>query len=186
MKKVICWLIAAMMVAALAGCSSGSNSASELSGSSESPKQPVSPQTEESKEVEPNDSSGESEAETPRKATIAESVLVDESDIKITATEIDYSSFMGPELKLLIENNSDQNLTVQVRDTSVNGCMVSTTISADVASGKKANDGISILSSSLEKNAIETIADIGAVDKLPLLPQKYGIIRAVRGLVGCN
>lgn len=82
-------------------------------------------------------------------------VLFDNNGIKITYTGMDYiSSGFGPKIKLLIENNTNANYTIQVRDFSVNGFMVDTTMSADVNAGKKANDSIIIMSRSLEENSI--------------------------------
>ncbi len=101
--------------------------------------------------------SGESAASA--EVTVAETVLLDESGVKITATGLD-TGFMGPELKLLIENNSDKNLTVQTRSASVNGYMIDTTISEDVVAGKKANSGITFLSADMNRSGIETIANM--------------------------
>ena len=42
----------------------------------------------------------------PGKVEIAEAVILDEAGIKVTATGLEEDSFWGPELKLLIENNS--------------------------------------------------------------------------------
>ena len=53
-------------------------------------------------------------------AAIEETVLLDESGIKITATGLE-DGWLGTDLKLLIENNGDTNVTVQVRNSSVNG-----------------------------------------------------------------
>ena len=39
---------------------------------------------------------------------------------------------------LYIENNSDKNVTIQVRDVSVNGFMVESSMLEDVMAGKKA------------------------------------------------
>ncbi|MBQ6368313.1 MAG: hypothetical protein IJJ30_07255 [Erysipelotrichaceae bacterium] len=92
--------------------------------------------------------------------TIEEQVVYDQDGITITAKSLDLKSFMGPELKLLIENNTDRAVIVQARNTSVNGYMVDTVLSADVAAGKKANDGLTIMDSSLKDAGITTIADI--------------------------
>ncbi|MBO5266661.1 MAG: hypothetical protein J6B08_05110 [Ruminiclostridium sp.] len=92
---------------------------------------------------------------------IEETVIVDEAGIKITAKElVSGMGIFGTELKLLIENNTEKNLTVQCRDVSVNGYMINAMLSADVASGKKANDSISFIDSDFEKSGIEDIADI--------------------------
>lgn len=101
-----------------------------------------------------------SDQNQPKQASIVETVLLDESSIKITAKEIVYDSIFGTDLKLLIENNSDESLVVQTRNSSVNGYMLDSIMSVDVAAGKKANDSITFMSSDLEMNGIEVIADI--------------------------
>lgn len=90
-------------------------------------------------------------------ASIEEQVLFEANDIKITALELDDGLF-GTDLKLLIENNSGQNVTVQAENANVNGYMVSTLMSTDVASGKKANDSLTFETSGLKECGIESIA----------------------------
>lgn len=105
---------------------------------------------------------GEPEKTDPveQKMEIAETVLVDEAGVKITAKSFQPEDLFGPALKILIENNSGVDLTVQTRDASVNGYMVETMLSADVVNGKKANDEIVFMASDLESCGIETIADL--------------------------
>ena len=91
--------------------------------------------------------------------TIEETVLVDEAGIKIIAKKLE-SGIFGTELRLFMENNTETDLTIQCRRVSVNGYMVDTMFSSDVASGKKANDCITFVSSDFEKSGIEDIADI--------------------------
>ena len=69
-------------------------------------------------------------------ATIEEQVLYDANDIKITTTGLE-DGLMGTELKLLLENNSAKNITVQARNANVNGYMVDTMMSVDVAAEKR-------------------------------------------------
>ena len=71
--------------------------------------------------------------------TVEETVLLNEKGVKITAKKLSFDGLFGPSLELLIENNTDQDLTVQCRNSAVNGFMVDTIMSADVASGKKIN-----------------------------------------------
>lgn len=99
----------------------------------------------------------EAAKETTSDVTVAETVLLDEKDIKITATGLEDGLF-GTELKLLIENNSSTNVTVQARKTCVNGFMVDSMLSADVAAGKKANDNLTFTTSGLKDCGIDTIA----------------------------
>jgi len=99
----------------------------------------------------------EDNAEDTSAVTIEEQVLFEGNDIKITATGMEDGLF-GTELKLLIENNSSKTVTIQARNSNVNGFMVDTMMSADVAAGKKANDSLTFQTSGLKDCGIETIA----------------------------
>ena len=97
--------------------------------------------------------------QTEEPVFVEEQVLVDEAGIKITATDFE-DGFMGPQLRLLIENDTEQNIIVQARNSSVNGYMIDANISSDIAAGKKSNDSITFFDADLEKCGIETIADM--------------------------
>lgn len=131
------------------------------SGSSNDTKSPASVSAG-STSVEKSDSGDTPAAAEPAKkdTTIEEAVLVDEKDIKITAKSFDANSIFGPCIKLLIENNSSKAVTVQARNASVNGYMIDTMMSSDVAAGKKANDELVFMRSDLEAAGITTIADM--------------------------
>lgn len=92
--------------------------------------------------------------------TIAEQVIYDQDGIKVTVTGFDPSTMFGVGIPILVENNSDENICVQFRDSSVNGYMTDFQASVEVAPGKKANDEITILKSNLEKYGIEQVADL--------------------------
>ncbi|MCQ2286494.1 MAG: hypothetical protein MJZ76_06445 [Bacteroidales bacterium] len=91
--------------------------------------------------------------------SITETVLLDENGVKITAKGMNKGLF-GPSIKLLLENNTDKSLTVQTRKSSVNGYMVETMFSADVAAGKKANEELVFMQSDLKSAGISDIADM--------------------------
>lgn len=92
--------------------------------------------------------------------TLDETIIYDENDIKITATGLREDGLLGPELNLLIENNSTQNITVQPDYCLVNGYMMYGLMSSDVAVGKKNNDTLDFSRSTLEECGIDQIADI--------------------------
>lgn len=96
----------------------------------------------------------------PTTATISEMVLLDQDGIKITAKSLDLEGWMGPEIKVLIENNTDKNLSFQTRSSSVNGYMVETMFHTEVAAGKKVNESIVLSSSDLELCGITNLATI--------------------------
>lgn len=98
---------------------------------------------------------------TPSKeVTIEEQVIYDAGGVRVTAVSLTHDSFWGPAVKVLVENNSDKNITVQARNCSINGLMVEPMFSCDVAAGKKANDTITFMESDLEEAKITLIKDI--------------------------
>ena len=98
-------------------------------------------------------------------ANIEETVLVDENDIKITATELNYTDY-SVELGLLIENNSSVNLsftsgTLGCDRNAVNGYMVGDGyLNADVSAGKKSHESISFSKDALALYGITEVANI--------------------------
>lgn len=161
MKKLLCMVLAIVCALSLVACGSDKNEVErEVKNvtSDASAKEPVRTPTKDVDEVKTDTlTEGGSYADA---VTIEEAVLLDERGIKVTAKKIDFGGLFGPEVKLLIENNFGEAITVQARNVSVNGYMVDDMFSADVADGKKANDELTIMNSSLELCKIETIADI--------------------------
>lgn len=94
-------------------------------------------------------------------ATIAETVLIDEKGVKVTATGLRY---MLPAiyLDITIENNSDRNLSFTSGNwNSVNGYMVSDgELHYRVAKGEKKNADIWFNSAELIRSGINEISDI--------------------------
>lgn len=90
-------------------------------------------------------------------------VLFDQDGIKITCKGFVPGSEDGwddPKVKFLIENNTDKNITVQVRDVSVNGFMIDPACSEDVAAGKKMNGDMSWLQMYFDENEITDVETI--------------------------
>lgn len=145
MKKLLSLILALLMLLSMAAC--GSEQDTQL-------QKPADVSVEQPSDTKPEEPAASAEAE------IAESVLVDEAGVKITAKSFEADGLFGPALKILIENNSDVDLTIQTRNASVNGYMVETMLSADVVSGKKANDEIIFEGYVLDYCGIETVADM--------------------------
>lgn len=140
MRRLLPALLAGMLL--LAGCSSSETDAASVTSAETS-------------------YAGASEAEQETQdVTLAETVLFDQDGIRITATGLSTDSLFGPELNLLVENDSAQNIVVQPNYCMVNGYMMDGLLSADVAAGKKANDTLDFLSNVLARCGIETITDI--------------------------
>jgi hypothetical protein len=97
---------------------------------------------------------------TPKPITVEEQVLFEEGGIKIILKSLSDDSFFGPSLKVLVENNSSKDITVQTRNSVVNGVMVDTMFSCDVVAGKKANDSIILSETDLDMASITVLKDI--------------------------
>ena len=86
-------------------------------------------------------------------------VLYEKGGIKITYMGLikgDYST----DFKFMIENNSSRGITVQARDESINGYMLSGIMSDDVLPGKKVNAELTYYNSTLEENGIYNIDEL--------------------------
>ncbi len=92
--------------------------------------------------------------------TIDEEVVFDEDGIKITAKEYTTDSIWGDGIKFLIENETEQNITVGVTALIVNDYMISDLFVAEVAAGKKTNETMNLSSSDLKAAGITTIGQI--------------------------
>lgn len=149
MKKILLLILASALTVSMSACG----------GSTDGKAKEPTGVTADSEENQP-DQQGQDETKQAVSATIAETVLVDESGVKITAKGLESDGTWGANLRLAIENNSGKDLTVQCRNASVNGYMVDTMMSVDIVDGKKANDELVFMSSDLEVCGISTIADM--------------------------
>lgn len=104
--------------------------------------------------------SKEESAAEETSVTIKEQKLIDQSGIVITAQEYVTDSFYGDGIKVLLENNSDKDVTVGCDALIVNDYMISDLFVSDVASGKKANDTIYLSSTALKAAGIDTVGKI--------------------------
>lgn len=165
MKNIVSTFLTTVLILSLAACGTSDDLPSQEENSTDIP----SSQTEAPEELktdEPPQTAGDAVLPVFQKtATITETVLVDECDVRITATELGYSDYSA-ELALTIENNSEKDLsftsnTVGYGCNSVNGYMVEDGyLNCDVAAGKKANDTISISYDTLMLYGIFEIADM--------------------------
>jgi len=155
MKAKNVWIILCVAVYAAFAIGSGSSgTGSEINKEIKSVGEESS-----TKEETAEESTEETDDKNDSDVTIEEQVLIDQDGIRITAEGMD-SGIFGPELKLLIENNTDTNLTFQARNASVNGYMADTSMSSDVTAGKKAHDELTFSAKGLEECGITTFTDM--------------------------
>jgi hypothetical protein len=86
--------------------------------------------------------------------------LYNEGGIRIVGKTVDENSFWGTAILLYVENTSGANVGISVDDMSITGFMMSPYFSTTVYDGKKAIDEITIFSSDLEENGIESIEEV--------------------------
>lgn len=134
MKRVLAILISLSLIFTMTACG-GSSGGGESSG-------------------------GGTQSSAKSKATIEETVLVDEGGVKITATSFDPEAVLGPELKLHLENNSGKDLTIDSSLVEVNGYMITGLLGADVENGKQVDSEINFLPLGLGRTGITEFADM--------------------------
>ena len=154
-KKIVSIVVAvAMMLSGCSGSSSqGTDKTPQVQSESASQLNESAPNSEIA--LDSSDMSAVSDV-----VTVAEQVIFDDENIKITAKSLETDGFMGAELKLLIENNSEKRVIVQSQNENVNDVMLTAMFSTDIDAGKKANDSMTFMRRELEAANITTIKDI--------------------------
>ncbi len=153
LKKWWFWVLAVVLVGGMVGACGGQDDKEK-----EGKKKEVS--DEKNTEGKEKEKKEEEEEEKTKEAAVEEQVLLEQDGIKVTLKELDNDSLLGPQLKVLVENSSEKNLTVQTNNVSVNGIMIQSLFSCEVAAGKSANNEISLLSSDLEDAGITIIQNV--------------------------
>ena len=150
MKRFVCMLVALSLVL-LASCAGKDipDVQKQDSGAEEVISEKESEETEEKveKEIYTLD-------ETP---TIEEKVIVDEKGIRITALKLDYSGSFGPRIDMLVENNTNRDVMIQSRDSSINGAVVESNFTFDIAAGDSKNEDIRFAKADMELYGIKAI-----------------------------
>lgn len=147
MKKIFALFLALCMMFSLVACGS-------------EPANPVNP---DEVIVNTDTPTTDSSTEAPKTDPTVDMVLFNQDGIVITCKGFVPGSDDGwddPKVKFLIENNTDKNITVQVRDVSVNGFMIDPACSEDVAAGKKMNGDMSWLQMYFDENGITEVETI--------------------------
>ena len=155
MKKYAIIIFALILTLSLAACGTPSSDDAKLPVSTIATT-PVTPDTSPATDAAPTETTVTPAADV----SLDEQVIFEKDGISITVKGLVMDEFWGPGIKVLIENGSTQNVTVQTRNCSVNGLMLEPMFSCDVAAGKKANDTIQFMNSDLDDAQISVIANI--------------------------
>lgn len=108
---------------------------------------------------EENKANEDKTSDVTEEVTISEKVCFDYNGFVVTAKKL-VNDFWGTGIKLLIENNTDEDYSVGVEQVIVNNCMTNSFFSCAVASGKKANDTLYLSSEDLKAAEIDNIGQI--------------------------
>ena len=168
-KKIMALIMAAAMAVPMAACGGAKEAETAASGKTDNEtKAPV--EDEDTKKAEETKENKEDKKdvkvpEFEKTATIEETVMVDEDNVKITATSLEYSGYSA-DLNITIENNSDKNLkfisgSLGYSCNEINGYMFSGGyLNEEVEAGKKCNASISFSTDELLAYGITELADI--------------------------
>ena len=85
-------------------------------------------------------------------ASLFPQTIFDSKGVVVTLTGFDRSALLGPEIKVVVENNSGMNLLLSLGELYCEGWQLAAyTASFDIADGSKAADTMYILSSTLDE-----------------------------------
>ena len=151
-SKLLCLVLTFILffLSALASSSSDNDSQKPISDSSDSS----------------SDASSENVGENANSTTevknisIEEQILFDRDGVVITAKEYSQDKIWSDGVKLLVENNREDNITISCRDLIVNHYMISNLFVCEVAAGKKVNKTVDLASNALKTAGIETVAEV--------------------------
>ena len=90
------------------------------------------------------------------------SVIFDDKGIVMKYSGVDFG-FMGLEIKLIIENNSGNEVLIQTDKMYINGWEIQSFFGAEVESGKKNKKSITILNAE-EEAEVSSIADLESAE----------------------
>ncbi len=86
--------------------------------------------------------------------------VYNDRDVRIVYQGLNEETLWGAEPMFYIENNREQKIAVQLRDTSVNGLMMDPSFSAEIAPGKVYIGGAVFFSSEMEEKGITQITEM--------------------------
>lgn len=157
MKKLSIPLLLVVLLS-LAACGGSTTEASQSAGVSESLSQPADNAAEVEAEEAPV---SEPETEPVAPSAFEEITVVDNDQCVIKITGIDPDNMWGYTINAYLENKSaDKNYMFSVTAAAINGIQTDPLFASSVAPGKKSNEEISFLDSTLAENGITEYTDI--------------------------
>lgn len=167
-KRILCVVSTAILVLSLAAC--GGKEAKETKETKDEKASESVEETEEADEKDEKDAKDAKKKEEAKKKEKSEQpgefeeiTALDDENCCIKITGLDMEGEYGPELKIYIENKSeDKTYTVSIEHATINGIQADSFIymGAEVAAQKKSNETIEIDEDYLEAYDIDKLTDI--------------------------
>ena len=85
---------------------------------------------------------------------------MEERGVTVTYAGMEMTEEGNAELKMTVENNSEQPILVNVYDFSANGIMMSPFFATQVTPGKKSNGELTIYANTLEENGVTAVESV--------------------------
>ena len=154
MKRILCFILLAVLVCSLAACGEPVAEPTETVPPTEATEDP------------PTESEGELDLKAFIEAfdtapAIDESVIYDDQGVIVTAKSIAYDPINGPVLTLSVQNSGESAVTVQSDLSSVNGYMLDAPFTVECPAGKSVDGRMELSYRSL---ALAGISVIGRVE----------------------
>lgn len=108
-------------------------------------------------------------------------ILVESENCRIEVNGITQSDALGPVLHLMIENLTEEDITVQLEQLSVNGCMIKSPVPVSVPARESAGLEARLLQADLKDAGITEIFEIGFVAQIPGLLYQHCTIPVKAG-----
>ena len=162
-KRILCVVSTAILILSLAAC--GGKEAKETKETKDEKASESIEETEQMDEKDAKEKEKKKEEAKEKEQTEAfeEITALDDENCCIKITGIDMEGEYGPELKIYIENKSeDKTYSVSTERSSINGIQADTYIymGAEVAPQKKANETIEVYAHHLEEYGVDKLTDI--------------------------
>lgn len=161
MQRVLCFMLAVVMLLSLAACGEGNTASSSdeasdgtvtASGSQEPTDEPAAG----SHEV----ISLDFIKTFDQKPAIEEQSVYDKNDLTVKASSLKYDTVIGPQIMLNIHNGTEDQLVIQNNFTVVNGFMITPDVNISVPAGKTVNAPMSLPYLGLAMADIHSLATV--------------------------
>lgn len=156
MKKLLACMLAALMLLSLAACGAPQTGDSNAAGSNFGDSTVTTNGVAEDTTTAPE----ETAASTAPALISEEHVVIDDEFCTIKITGVEPDGILGYGVKIYLENKTDKDLMFSVESAAVNGVQTDPFFATEVAAGKKSNETISFMDSTLEENGIVDYTDI--------------------------